>query len=146
MHRSKTGAKDDSLLLDTPWCLWLNRLVQTMAEGPPEESVFNFCYGHYLTEFKAAVTVTGLAGLVPYQARHSGPSIDRSRGIRSLAEVARRGRWQSPASIRRFERHARLGQMAQSFTPRQLLSFAQAEKHLGDMLLGHRSVEAWTPP
>ena len=54
---------------------------------------------------KKKITVSEL---VLYQARHSGPSIDRARGIRSLQKIKRRGRWSAESSVQRYERHARL--------------------------------------
>ena len=38
--------------------------------------------------------------------RHSGASLDRLEGNLSLAEVQRRGRWRSEASVRRYEKRA----------------------------------------
>ena len=38
----------------------------------------------------------------------SGPSIDRSRGYRSLQEVQKRGQWKSQKSVTRYEKSARL--------------------------------------
>jgi hypothetical protein len=43
-----------------------------------------------------------------HELRHGGPSTDVLEGSLSLAEIQRRGRWKSPASVRRYEKHGRL--------------------------------------
>ena len=134
--RSKTGAKDDSLLLDTSWCRWLPLAMQALKQGPPEESLFSFNYHDYVVMFKQVRDRLQIKDLVPYQARHSGPSIDRARNLRSLDEVARWGRWQSPASVQRYERPARLGQTEQSFSQAQRRVFDFAERHLEELVYG----------
>ena len=57
-----------------------------------------------------AVTALHLHGIAehPYCLRHGGASHDRGTAFRSLAEVAKRGRWRSAASVRRYEKHGRL--------------------------------------
>ena len=44
----------------------------------------------------------------PHIFRHSGPSIDRYDGTRSLAEIQKRGFWKASSSVRRYEKHVRL--------------------------------------
>ena len=46
--------------------------------------------------------------MVPYGARHSGPAVDVSRGLRTRQEVKERGRWKSEKSVQRYEQRARL--------------------------------------
>ena len=140
--RSKTGTRDDSLMLDAPWCMWMNQVIALLAQGPREEIVFGFSYADFLIAFARAKLMLQLTDLVPYQARHSGPSIDRARGLRTLAEIMRRGRWQAHSSVQRYERHTRLGQTQQSFSAKQARAFSFAERHLGDMILGRLPVSA----
>ena len=134
--RSKTGAKDDSLLFDTVWCKWLNQVVSEFAKGPKEEHIFPFSYDEYLKVFKKARVELRIPALVPYQARHSGPSVDRMKGFRDLADIQRRGRWMSSASVQRYERHARLGQTSLGFDQKQLHTFAFAEQFLEGVVRG----------
>jgi len=47
------------------------------------------------------------AVVVPYQFRHSGPSWDILQGLRSLAEVQKRGRWKAFSSVCRYEKSGR---------------------------------------
>ena len=144
--RSKTGALDDSILLDTPWCRWMGAALQMVAQGSSEAAVFSFDYVAFVKVFKKTSELLGLRDLVPYQARHSGPSIDRSRQLRSLDEISRRGRWQSAKSVQRYERHARLGQTLQNFSGQQRRCFDFAERHLEELLGGRVSLGALQLP
>ena len=108
--------------------------------GEKEEFVFDFSYGDFLGAFTRAKLRVKIGGLVPYQARHSGPSIDRARGIRILKEISRRSRWQAASNVQKYERHARLSQTPQEFSHAQVRMFEVAERHPGDMLLGQCDV------
>ena len=97
-----------SILLDSDWAkdltpLW-ERLRAVAGPGP----LWDFDYGEYLHTFRRAARLIGAPDLVPYQTRHSGPSVDRARGSRSLLEVQKRGQWKSGKSVARYEKHARL--------------------------------------
>ena len=105
-----SGARDDSVLLDSAWCPWLGEAMRRMARGPSERRLFDYNYPAYVKAFQEARPALKLDELAPYQARHSGPPIDRARRLRSQEEVARRGRWQSPASVQRYKGAARRGQ------------------------------------
>ena len=107
-ERSKVGAKDDSLLLDTRWCLWLNQVAAALKEGDQNEPIFPFRYPEYVRELQHAKGLLQIKDLVPYCGRHSGPSVDRAKGLGSLDEIARRGRWAAVSSVQCYERHARL--------------------------------------
>ena len=135
--RSKTGAKDDSLLLDTPWCRWLTEIVKEMAVGDSEELVFPFAYDEYLKVFKRARLALRAPTLVPYQARHSGPSENRAKGVRDLAEIQRRGRWASTASAQQYKRQARLGQTSLAVNKEQIYTFSVVKEHLEAVVRGN---------
>ena len=73
--------------------------------------------------------------MVPYEARHSGVSIDAALSLRTRRERQERGRWASEKSQLRYERRARL---LQSFNrlPATHRAFAQeCEKRLEAMLM-----------
>ena len=138
---SKTLAKDESLVMDPVFMPWWDRVLPTLAKGNPESRVFAFSYEHYIPVFKAAAAEIGLPDLVPYQARHSGASIDAANRHRSLAEIQRRGRWKTLASVQRYEKHAQLGKSAASLSTRQQYVFALALEWLEALVLGRRSPE-----
>ena len=81
----------------------------------------------------------GLKDVAPYQARHSGASIDQARAARSLMETKKRGRWASDNSARRYERHARLGHSASLLSPAQRVCTEFAERHFGELISGRLS-------
>ena len=53
----------------------------------------------------------------PYQARHSGASLDAARSYRSRKEIMERGRWQSQSSLVRYEEDARVAQSLNCLSP-----------------------------
>ena len=52
--------------------------------------------------------------LVPYVARHSGPSIDAALGTSKRKEIKDRGRWKADRSVLRYEQRARRERAPQS--------------------------------
>ena len=52
-----------------------------------------------------------------YKLRHGGPSHDIAAVLRSLATVKKRGRWGTDASVRRYEKGARLAEQMDKLTP-----------------------------
>ena len=136
---SKTGEWDTSVVLDSPWLLFLGpnleKMKMTAAAG---KSVWSFGYGIYLEEFKKAAATLGMTDLTPYQTRHSGASIDRARSWRDLASVKKRGGWKSDRSMARYEESARLNFQAEKRGV-QLISFGRAcLEELEDILLRGR--------
>ena len=87
------------------------------------------------------LTHLGLPAIVPYQARHSGPSIDAARSLRTRAAIKARGRWCSDRSVLRYEQRARLiaGYNKLPVTLQQHLN--ECERLLPALLLGKISVE-----
>ena len=65
--------------------------------------VWNFTYAEYLKVFQEAARELGVQ-VVPYQARQSGPSIDRANRRRDLNEVQKRGGWMTRKTVQRYEK------------------------------------------
>ena len=76
---------------------------------PASSRLLNMNYMQYLALFRTAANNLGL-DVVPYQGRHSGASLDRGEGLRSLEAVQQRGRWASQRSVRRYEKAGLLNQ------------------------------------
>ena len=119
--RTKTGAADDSVLLDSEQLLWLGDLLAVLADRPRGRKVWDFTYPELVVQFRRAASLAGVAA-VPYQLRHSGPSWDRLKNLRSLEEIQKRGRWVSFASVRRYEKHGQVAKAASS-TPVAVRSY-----------------------
>jgi len=82
--------------------------------------------------------------LTLYQARHSGPSIDRATKERDISEVKKRGSWNSWQSVGRYEKSAMLAATYQKLNESQKVFFSACERHLADIMLG-RGVELALP-
>ena len=108
--RSKVGDSDDTIPLDSARSLWMAPVFAALCRHRPASSrLLNMSYLQYLTLFRTAVGNLGL-DVVPYQGRHSGASLDRGEGRRSLEAVQKRGRWASQRSVRRYEKAGLLNQ------------------------------------
>ena len=138
-HRSKTGEFDNSVSLDSPWLIpWVHTLFEYLKQNHPSSQLWDFDYNQLSTEFKKAATALGLE-LTPYQARHSGPSIDRARNYRSQLEVQKRGQWKSQSSVQRYEKSARLAATAESLSQALQSHCRLCEENLGAIMLGYQT-------
>ena len=145
--RSKTYAANDSIELHCVWCPLLALTAAAMHSGPANQLVFPFSYPAFLKEWHIALKMTGLIGiLVPYCARHSGPSIDAAKSVRTKLEIQTRGRWASVKSVERYERRARLTQSWNKLTASQQAHAKFAESHLEGMLRGSVSPDVSSAP
>lgn len=133
---SKTQEFDDSVLLDTPYLLpWAPVLLKELRAQPMDRPLWDFSYSDYFHVFSQIAKTLKLE-VTPYHLRHSGPSIDRSRNIRSLLEVQKRGRWKSHKSVTRYERAARLAANFRELPVAIQRHCLHAESVLGDVMLG----------
>ena len=68
---------------------------------------------------------------VPYQLRHGGPSHDRLKRYRSMAEIKARSRWASDYTMKRYEAHALVQQELAALPAdvRRLAEAAPAKLH-----------------
>ena len=73
--------------------------------------LFNFTYVDLLAAVREAASALGAAALrvTPHCFRHGGASHDRAVRARTLPEIQRRGMWASPNSVRRYDKHGRIG-------------------------------------
>ena len=133
---SKVGAQEDSVLLDSSYTQFLNPLLEEMASGEDQtERVWTFDYPEYLAVFKQATKDLGL-NVVPYEARHSGPSIDRAKNWRTAADVKKRGMWAALSSVARYEKPARLAASWNKLSLEQRTTCSLAETYMREIFLG----------
>ena len=86
---------------------------------PPTKGLFHVTQKRFATEFVNAGAAAGItAKLHTYQLRHSGPSHDKARNLRSFLEIKLRGRWLSNSSLRRYDKEVRDVQQLGSLEPR----------------------------
>jgi hypothetical protein len=108
---TKVGEQDDSLRVGTLHRMWVTEIVKKLwARTAPGAFLFDFDLGKFETTFKRATIALNLEALrlVPHSLRHGGPSTDIYMGLRTLAEVQRRGFWKCAESVRRYEKHSKL--------------------------------------
>ena len=133
---SKTGVFNDSVALDCPLTACLAPALEALSDPHVTASAWNFSYPAYTRMFARVTKELSLHNVVPYQMRHSGPSIDMAAGRRGLQDVQKRGRWQSSKSVLRYERHARLGAEWSKLSPAQRDLFGRCADHLEDVIHG----------
>ncbi len=132
---SKTGTKDDSIMLDSEWLAFLSPLLEELARGDKLENVWSFNYPQYLSIFHQCCLELKVEA-VPYQARHSGPSIDRAANLRTQEEVRKRGGWLARQSVARYEKAGRLAATWQKMPSAVQLTCRAAEKYIAEIILG----------
>ena len=97
---SKTGATDDTILLDQPH--WIGPLLQPLTRGRPlNERLFGMTLPQFTRQFHEGCRALKL-NAHPYQLRHSGASSDLIANRRSPQEAASRGRWRTLRSLQRY--------------------------------------------
>ena len=99
------------------------------------DRVWEFDYSQYPSVFHDCCSDLKLS-LVPYQARHSGPSIDRSTNVRTQEEVRKKGGWQSRQSVARYEKSGRLAATWQGLNQSVQLACRSAERYIEEIMLG----------
>ena len=104
--RSKTGTSDDSVFWDAPGLDWFEEVLKALSVGNPDEVLWKFSYRDLVVQIGRASAALGVP-FAPYMLRHSGPSWDRLKGHRTLAEIQKRGLRQSHKSVARHEQAAR---------------------------------------
>ena len=132
---SKTGTKDDAVLLDSPFLDFIEPVLRRLAKGPPLAPVWTFTYPEYLEVFNQCAKDLKVE-VVPYQARHSGPSIDYAAKLRTLEEIRKRGNWASRKSVTRYEKGGRLAASWNLLSPSTQMACRSAERFLREIVLG----------
>ncbi|CAE8681315.1 unnamed protein product [Polarella glacialis] len=113
MIASKVGLYEESLMLDSPFCLWLGPLLLKLVTAPDcQDLLFPLEYHTWKLHWDAAIKAAGLQelGYVPYQLRHGGPSHDHFFKLRSMLEIKLRGRWSADSTLKRYEAGGRIEQ------------------------------------
>ena len=143
--RSKTFAANDSVEVHCPWLPWFDEITPMLAEGNPDAVVFNFDYPTYLKVWNRCRQTLAITA-VPYQGRHSGPSIDAALGVRSRSEIQARGRSKALASVLRYEQRARLLKTFNALPAALQSHCLECERRLQGLFLGgHRACDLVAP-
>jgi len=121
--RTKTGEQDDTVSVGIADRSFVQQIAGFLvATSAPGKRVFGTLNLHtYELEFKRVCSSLGLdkLRLVPHSLRHAGPSHDRFHRHLSLPEIQDRGKWNSPLSVKRYEKHATLLRQLALLSPSQ---------------------------
>ncbi|CAK0882805.1 unnamed protein product, partial [Prorocentrum cordatum] len=142
---SKTYATDESIDLSCRWVPYLTTVVAALRAGDPKAKVFNFKCSSYTRQFKIACKKLGLTA-VPYQARHSGASIDAAMKYRTRAEIKSRGRWKAGKSVLRYDSKAKIVESVDKLSASLASHVHRCELQLGPLLCGQIDPSAIAPP
>ena len=134
---TKTGARDDSVILDCKWQHWAAPLWAALEGAARGKPVWTFTYPELGKQFEDACSRLGVPA-VPYMMRRSGPSIDREQQFGPLDEVRKRGRWASHKSVSRYEKEARLTESWNHLPLHTRVLLEACESHLEDVLYNRR--------
>ena len=112
---TKTGCFDDTVVLDSRWLTWAGPIFEALRGDGSMEPMWDFTYADLVKRLDAIRAQFGIPDLVPYQLRHSGASIDRESGARSLLDIQKRGQWRAASSVFRYEKAGRLATTEASY-------------------------------
>lgn len=128
---SKVGESDEAITIDQPYLKNLGKVVMDYAHAlQPHDLLFDFTTHDVTKAFnvclnKYAYYQMGIC--CTYQLRHGSASTDVLQGLRSLTDIQKRGRWQTPKSVRRYSNGGRVSQVFGNLTP-----FQKNEAHLAE--------------
>ena len=137
VERSKTGTTDDSIAVDSEYLSWAGPIWEALTEGDPKSFLWTFTYPQFLKQIRLAISAWNLGEVVPYQMRHSGPSIDRAANRRTLLDCQKRGRWKSWQSVTRYEKSARLSAFWNRLPEATKTGLQTCERRLPQFMLEH---------
>ena len=132
--RSKTGNVDETILLNSARLRWMAPVLRQIHQGPPESYILNLTYPEFSRQFSEVADALEVA-VVPYQGRHSGPSIDRAERVRSAEEIQKRGRWKHHRSVTRYEKAGLLQKSWQELSAVQQTYFQTCADQLPAVIL-----------
>jgi hypothetical protein len=135
---SKTGVFDECLLLDLPKHEFLGAGLKALLSS---RHMCGRLFPFAPRDLAAALQESGQRlGMqpppLPYQLRHSGPSVDFADGSRGLAAIKRRGRWRTDSSLRRYEKGAQLTRSLRRLAPAARDFVVRASRDLPAVLAG----------
>ena len=144
---SKTKQFDESVLVDWKNIAGLRHALERLRTARrDEELLWHTSQAEYSKKFKlyAEMSEVHVLGAHPYSVRHGGASFDALNAKRSLLEIQHRGRWLSEASVRRYNKHARLLKEEERMTPASRAFGRRIEKMIDTLL--EKRVSAPAPP
>ena len=97
------------------------RLLEGSSQMSPDTPCFPISYNRYVACLRWAVKSLKIPCVSnPHALRHGGPSADFFLGVRSIAEIRDRGKWQSEVSCSRYRQAGRYQRELNKLTAEQL--------------------------
>ena len=135
---AKNQQFDQTVLLDLPRHKALaSALLRLCAGRRDDELVFSRAppsLGPLFHEMGSQLRIEALGALHPYRLRHTGASFDFASSVRSLEQIQKRGRWNDPRSLRRYEHGGRLNELFARLEPDVIKHALKCEKLLSKVL------------
>jgi len=135
---SKTGDMDENLLIDQPYLQWVGQILGRMkSHMQADQPLFLFDVAHAGQVFKNIAVAAGyqpLGVVHSYHIRHGAASTDALTGLRTMEEIAKRGRWRCLSSVRRYEQGGKLAQIFGQLSEVQQNEALRAEKQVGHVM------------
>ena len=145
---TKTGGQDDSLLLGPnpnrkfSGCLVGRVHARCLRRGGGALwPLLNLPVFERLIRQSAARVGLQHLRIAPHLARHGGISTDVFEEVLSLGDAKKRGKWTSDASVRRYEKHARLIAVLNKLSPQQRRDAQTAASRIGKLATTHRLLD-----
>eukprot|EP00973_Karenia_brevis_P008008 1086019-Karenia_brevis.AAC.1 len=116
--RTKTGAQDDTLIIDG--MLWLGPLIVGRKQKLDDDALL---FGlDPVTARRQWELVCQKIGVIAhlYQLRHTGPSRDALSGRCDTTKIMAKGRWMSLKSVKRYSKPGGLQRVEKRLDPRQV--------------------------
>jgi len=156
---SKTGEFDCSMVVDNPDFPFMPPLLNMLKQRGQKQAVsrrahgtaqpadvtsriFSISYRQWSAQYAEAAQQLMLESFgssahplpVLYQLRHGGASHELATGRREITALAKRGRWASIASLRRYEKGGRLTEILSRLTPAQVALAEDCQSRIGEFL------------
>ena len=140
---AKNYSFDQTVLLDLPRHAPLAAALLKHARGRDKESqLFRVEAGGLHQQLRGAaeqLRLSSLGEMHSYRMRHTGASYDTATRARPLEEVQRRGRWNDPRSLRKYEHGGRLNELMSRLPPEVQVHALECERVLPQVLRRERA-------
>ena len=132
---SKNGEFDDTVMagldgLGLEWIPELLMLLRQQCRRKADPLLFPLDLATFEKHVKEASAQLGLQKLklTPHGARHGGPSRAMMLGLLDLKQVAKRGRWSTLTSVRRYEKSGKLVRVVARIPPSKVRAATRSIK------------------
>ena len=142
-QRTKSGEHDETVVFGRSAGTaggeeWIARFLAAL-KPKRRGKLFPISLNQYEVLVKRSVRRLGLSSLMctPHTARHGAASTAYATGRLGLKDIQKRGRWKSPASVRVYDKSAKLTRQLGRMSDLQLAAARNAATTLTAAMIGH---------